>query len=393
MDQQIYDPTADFPFNELTFVSPVPMAGGSHFIRCFANSQQKPLYIQPPKCKLKSGIIKAGKRMYCDLVFCHDDETFIEWIDSYETACQDRIYDSREKWFESSLEKHDIENSFSQTMKLYKSGKLYTMRVNIPVRLGKCGLKIFNEDEQDVSPESIKEDTYVATILEIQGIKCSSRNFQVEVEVKQMMVLKPMDLFDKCIFGKSSAATSVATSSAGPISVQKQSYAETEEPLYNSLTAPVPAPTPVQTPMNPVQPIQMKSASLSSSSSSTDQESMVESVKESSLGTNASSSEKMVEAEESSNQDELCEVDIPLDNFTSTGENDVVKLKDRNEVYYEMYREAKRKAKIARDFALASYLEAKRIQNTYGLELDDDDDTEKEQQDVEDLEEHLDALP
>ena len=120
---------------------------------------------------------------------------------------------------------------------------------------------------------------------------------------------------------------------------------------------------------------------------------MVESVKESYLGTNASSSEKMVEAEESSNQDELCEVDIPLDNFTSTGENDVVKLKDRNEVYYEMYREAKRKAKIARDFALASYLEAKRIQNTYGLELDDDDDTEKEQQDVEDLEEHLDALP
>lgn len=383
MDQQIYDPTADFPFNELTFVSPVPMAGGSHFIRCFANSQQKPLYIQPPKCKLKSGIIKAGKRMYCDLVFCHDDETFIEWVDQYETHCQDRIYDSREKWFESSLEKHDIENSFSQTMKLYKSGKLYTMRVNIPVRLGKCGLKIFNEDEQDVSPDSIKEDTYVATILEVQGIKCSSRNFQIEVEVKQMMVLKPMDLFDKCIFGKTAqSAAATITTTSGPISVQKQAHVEHEEQLFNALTAPVPVPVPVSAPV-PVQPTESSSAS--------------ESVKED-LGTiaekreNPSDVDMNVDVQES-NQDELCEVDIPLDELTSTGENDVVKLKDRNEVYYEMYREAKRKAKIARDFALASYLEAKRIQNTYGLELDDDDDTEKEQQDVDDLEEHLDALP
>ena len=145
----IQEPNANFPFDKLSFVSPVPVPGGNHFIRCFSNGQQKPLYLQPPKCKIKTGIVKAGKRMYCDLIFCHDDETFIEWIDQFETICQDRIYENRDKWFESTLEKHDIENSFSPTMKLYKSGKLYTMRVNIPVRLGKCGLKIYNEQEED----------------------------------------------------------------------------------------------------------------------------------------------------------------------------------------------------------------------------------------------------
>ena len=41
-----------------------------------------------------------------------------------------------------------------------------------------------------------------------------------------------------------------------------------------------------------------------------------------------------------------------------------------------MYKEAKRKAKIARDLALSSYLEAKRIKNTYML--DDIDDSEED---------------
>ena len=42
-----------------------------------------------------------------------------------------------------------------------------------------------------------------------------------------------------------------------------------------------------------------------------------------------------------------------------------------------MYKEAKRKARVARDLALSAYLEAKRIKNTYMLdELDNDDDDE-----------------
>jgi hypothetical protein len=48
-----------------------------------------------------------------------------------------------------------------------------------------------------------------------------------------------------------------------------------------------------------------------------------------------------------------------------------------------MYREACRKAKIARDLALSSYLEAKRIKNTYMLEdLTDSDESDLEQDSV-----------
>jgi hypothetical protein len=45
-----------------------------------------------------------------------------------------------------------------------------------------------------------------------------------------------------------------------------------------------------------------------------------------------------------------------------------IQLKKRNDVYYKLYKEARTKAREAKQIALANYLEAKRIKNTYLLE-------------------------
>ena len=59
--------------------------------------------------------------------------------------------------------------------------------------------------------------------------------------------------------------------------------------------------------------------------------------------------------------------------------NEEITLKNRNTVYYEMYKEAMKKAKIAKDLALSSFLEAKRIKNLYMLdELNDEEYYEDE---------------
>jgi len=83
--------------------------------------------------------------------------------------------------------------------------------------------------------------------------------------------------------------------------------------------------------------------------------------------------------------DELEEIVFHLDELP---ENDQITLKNRNDVYYEMYREARQKAKYARDLAVASYLEAKNIKNKYMLEdigdsedSDIDSDLENEEED------------
>ena len=61
---------------------------------------------------------------------------------------------------------------------------------------------------------------------------------------------------------------------------------------------------------------------------------------------------------------EMEEVDFPLDNLEK---DDTIILKERNDIYYEMYYEARRKAKMAKEMALNCYLEAKNIKNTYML--------------------------
>ena len=90
--------------------------------------------------------------------------------------------------------------------------------------------------------------------------------------------------------------------------------------------------------------------------------------------------EEVVPSNESDKND-LCEVDFDIDEMD---ENDTIVIKKRNEMYYEMYMEARRKAKIARDLALSAYLEARRIKNTYMLEdiLDNSDD----ESDIDELE-------
>jgi len=194
---EIFDTNDSFDFEKLVLTKPSSITGGNYFIRFLVNSQ--PLYIQPPKCKTRQGIVRAGKRLYSDLMFTNENEDFIRWMENLENYCQQYIYKNREKWFEGEMELHDIENYFTSPLKLFKSGKYYLARTNITVVLGKPVLKIYDGDEKEVDFENIGDDTNVMTILEIQGIKCSAKSFQIEIELKQMMVLQSTNIFEKCI--------------------------------------------------------------------------------------------------------------------------------------------------------------------------------------------------
>ena len=80
------------------------------------------------------------------------------------------------------------------------------------------------------------------------------------------------------------------------------------------------------------------------------------------------------EKKESVDSQDLLEIDFNLEEVPP---EDSVVLKQRNDVYYEMYKEALKKAKMAKDLALSSYLEAKRIKNLYVLDdLSDDSELE-----------------
>jgi hypothetical protein len=354
---------------------------------------------------MKQGIMKAGKRFFCDLMFSNENEDFIHWVGQLEEFSQKYIYENRSRWFETEIDMHDIENSFSPSMKVYKSGKYYLVRSHIPTVLGKCVLKIYDEHESELNYESISENANVVTILEMQGIKCSARSFQIEIEIKQMLVLKPLVMFEKSVFGKKQHLDSVSNNHSSIESLDETSsdlHTPFENTAVESLGETV-------TLSSPVESLGDCSSSISSSESlsrnillnstteslgdCSSQNTFENSVAES-LGETYPLPQNTIESNVSDsldkrallsnpleifsqNMDEPYEIDFPLH---SLPEDDTVQLKDRNDVYYKMYREAKRKAKISRDLALSSYMEVHRIKNTYMLDsiVDSDSDLDEE---------------
>ena len=64
-----------------------------------------------------------------------------------------------------------------------------------------------------------------------------------------------------------------------------------------------------------------------------------------------------------------------ITNHLNISNKATITLKRPNEVYYEIYKIAKDKAKQHKKAAITHYLEAKQIKNTYHLEDLDDSDT------------------
>ena len=83
-----------------------------------------------------------------------------------------------------------------------------------------------------------------------------------------------------------------------------------------------------------------------------------------------------------SGSDDILEVNLDVNEIDAA---DTFQLKDKKEVYYEMYREALQKAKVAKAVALTEFMEARRIKNLYMLKDLNDSDDESDLDDLDDL--------
>jgi hypothetical protein len=385
----IYQATSSFDFNQLKLISPTTMAGGNYFIKFRLN--QYPLYIQPPQCILKNGIQKSGKKLFSDLIFTHENEEFIQWMENLEIYCRKQIFENRAKWFETDLDETDIENFFTSPIKIYKSGKNYCVRTNIPTLLGNCSLKIYNENEEEIGIEKLKENDNVVSVLEFQGIKCSPRNFHIEIEIKQMMVLDSKPLFEKCVFTQTKKHQNMETVNKGGIE-DTENNTEKETSTFVSMSEHTES-APIHLYQNHVESQSHEEALFNSTPNNLDKHVSSQHSVDNNAENEIININEKVESEENpdslyleelpkSRQTELEEIEFNLDELPKESS---IQLKQRNNVYYDMYKEAKRKAKLARDLAISSYLEAQNIKQTYMLDDIEDSDSDLDDTEFENM--------
>ena len=406
--EHICDPNKLFNFDDISLAHPTGIQGGAYFTKILQNN--KPLYIEAPKCLTKQGFIKNGKKMYTDLMFNSGDEGFIHWIENLETKCQKLIYDKSEAWFQNKLEINDIETAFTSPLRVYKSGKFYLVRVNVKMNYSTNfpHVKIYNESETPLTIDDVTMDTQIISIIEVQGIKFTSRNFQIDLELKQAMVLNTDKIFDSCLI-KTSSLARPSTNTFEVSSIQTPAPIKSENTFLKIEDNCLEEPTEIEERVEMKEPVEIEKpvieetintqASVTASAPLSLLENLSDSILHSekkaksdivistsllakSVGLVGDIKEKSIvgsivglniEELSQENSNELMEVDIDanLNNL------ETMTLKKPNQVYYEIYKEARNKAKKAKREAIVAFLEAKNIKKTYMLDdLDESDDSD-----------------
>ena len=385
----IIEPNESFDFSKLTLALPTSIQGGAYFTKI--NHINKPLYIQTTKCLSKQGIVKTGKKIHCDLMFDNNSEALIHWFEKLETKCQELIYEKSESWFQTKLELSDIESAFSSIIRIYKSGKFYLVRTNIKNNSANNMpiIKIYNENENILSIDDVTSDSNIISILEIQGIKFTNRNFQIEIELKQIMVLNDEPIFENCLIktGIDYKKKSISKEEINMRDLEKEIINEMNE-IKSNVTFQEPDFFSNNEKENSLENNDKLSNNLDNNLKDSLDNSL-ENNFDNNLNTNYDNiiinTENSIDSENVPLEiEELSEFDIDNNkdlkevDFNLSLENDLetITLKKPNEVYYEKYKEARNKAKEAKKKAIMAYLEAKNIKKLYMLDELDYSDNE-----------------
>jgi len=347
---KIYSVKEPLPIERVTIAKPVNK-NGSHFIKTL--DVDDPIYFLAPKSFSKQGFVSHGKKIFCDLVFSNENSDFFSWLENLEEKVKAGIYENRDKWFETPLDEHDIESSMTPPYKPYKSGKFFIIRANVPTALGKINIKVYDENEHETDNETIKENTNVLAVLEFQGVRCGVRSFQFEIELKQILIVEPEKIFEKCVIANIRKDEVSSDSSHG--NAESAKFTEDVEPVTDANQS--------------TEPIE-------------EGEGEDEGAKETVVGAKETvvGVDTIVTEDVPVTPDLIIDEAIPLDSFIDLSSDEPpIRLKSRNDVYYKLYKETRQRAREAKREALANYLEAKRIKTTYLLEDVSDSDSDLEE--------------
>ena len=425
-------PDENYPFDNISIKTPKALQGGTYSAQLELNNQ--PLVIQTPKCKTKKGIHKTSKQIYCDLLFSKentDNISFINWLDTLQSNVRDLILENGDNWFHEKPSLDEVEYNWNDSIRSYKgSFNLIRTFIGKNKSLNKLNIQIYDDNESELHLENIDEKKSVICILEIKGLKFSSQSFHLEIYLRQVMILNEKPIFSKCLIKTTKKTNNELLENSVQQDVAKneninfnkddntvtnnklpslkvnnnnlENLNEKETTNIDTLdknkkvilekTSEHSENTEKVNLKKSKENLEENKENLKNSSESLEepqenleepqenleepQENLEE--QEESLEEPQESLEKQKEIIEKKDRDNLELQEIKLDISNSES----IKLKNANDVYLDIYRKAREKAKQARNEAIKAYLEVKRIKELYMLDVaDSSDDDEIEEYD------------
>lgn len=386
----VFQANDSFQFDKLLLSPPQHITSGSYLTRYSYCQSKQPLYIQTTKTLSKQGIVIAGKKAHIDLVLTSNDgdTELFEWMTNLEKRSVELLYEKRHIWFTQELDETDIENSLASPLRAYKTGN-YLLRVNLePARhitpntnVQPFLCKVFDENKKSVSVEYIKADQSIISIVEFQGIKFTSRNFQIELLLRQVLVIPDVPLFETCLIRDDTSRQATAAEATQSVKSTEQNYSH-EQTNDLGLVVDKSMELPVES---------------SNAESHANANTNIVTVGNENLDEHLIDETEKYISERPLKHFEYTEVDIDFKNIPDVIDvneptfevpavqskiNKPITLKKHKDVLYEMYKIAKQKANEMKRAAMRAYLEAKEIKAKYLLDDLDDLDSESSDDDT-----------
>lgn len=388
--------TKDYPFDDIKLKMPRALQGGTYTSNLEINDG--PLVIQTPKCKTKNGIHKTAKHLYCDLLLNNDNKDFIDWLDTLQEKIRYLILKNADNWFHEAPTIDEIEYNWNNSIRTYKSNYLIRSFVHKTKGLNKVSLQIYDTDENELTIEDIDSNKNVICILEIVGLKFSSSSFHLEICLRQVMVINDKPIFNKCLIKFNNKSVSgeknnnlenllsenlekttnenikniVDNSEEQEQEQENIKFEITEsnntENLNNEQTS-----EKIEKYKEEQNPLDVGETPepINENNENIDKNNIID--EESELEESVNNKEEKDSLEKSN---VLEEFELNLDNTES------IQLKDPTEVYLDIYKKAREKAKKLKLETIKAYLEAKRIKELYML--DNLDSSSEDEEDYED---------
>ena len=356
MSSMDYKLDNSFPFDKITLANPSGLQGGSYFSKI--KFEEDELLFQTPKCLTKNGIHKTGKKIYTDLQLTFDDSVFINWVENMEERIRDLIYEKRNIWFNNEPDREEIEYNWNSCLRTYKQ-KFQLLRVYVPKikNSDQEQIQIWDEEQNTLNLDDIQSKNKLINIIEITGLKFTNQSFHLDFLLRQVMVFKEKKTFDKCLISLNNKK------------LEKEDNEEKEDDeniagLENS-----------ETEDNLAKDLEKKDLEKKDLQQNMARKILLWWRKKRKNKKASKDLEKTIKIPiHIKPLEQINEVDI-----TIPVENEIMNLKKPEDVYLNIYKTAKKKAKEAKAIAIKAYLEAKRIKKIYLLDEIDSTDSESDE--------------
>ena len=162
-----------------------------------SKNQLLPFYIETPKLKTTSGIVKIDNKFYIDLEISQSGENslFYDFLSKNDDNNISICHENSKEWFKQMMPLSVVENYYKTPIIKKSKGQLPVVRIRLPSYKGNILTEIFNIKKEKMNDiNCIQSGDFLVGIIEYSGLMFMSQNFTPCYELHKIKLFKDNDI-------------------------------------------------------------------------------------------------------------------------------------------------------------------------------------------------------